>query len=130
MEPVRTRNAWIGRILSGLAILFLLLDAVMKVVKAPPAVEGTVQLGYPEGTVFGIGLVLLVCTVLYAIPRTTILGAILLTGYLGGAVATNVRVEAPLFTHVLFPVYVGVLIWGGLYLRDTRLRGLVPLSGR
>src|SRR5579859_4411485 len=111
---------WAGRIMSGLATLFLLLDAVMKVIKARVAVEGTVQAGYPESTVVGIGLSLLASTVLYAIPRTSVLGAILVTGYLGGAVATNVRVSATLFSYLLTPVYVGVLVWGGLYLRDER----------
>jgi len=99
----------------------------MKVMKAPVAVEGSVQLGYPEKVVVAIGVVLLVCTLLYVIPQTSILGAILLTGYLGGAIATHVRVGNPLFTHVLFPVYVGVMVWGGLFLRDKRLRALVPL---
>jgi hypothetical protein len=97
----------------------------MKVMKARVAVEGTIELGYPESVVFGIGVLLLVCTLLYVIPRTSILGAILLTGYLGGAVATQVRVGNPLFTHVLFAVYVGVMVWGGLYLRDNRLRALI-----
>jgi hypothetical protein len=118
---------WSGRIMSGLATLFLLIDAVMKVVKARVAVEGTVQVGYPESTVVGIGLSLLVSTLLYAIPRTSVLGAILVTGYLGGAVATNVRMSAPLFSYILTPVYVGVLVWGGLYLRDERLRALIPV---
>jgi hypothetical protein len=121
------KMVWAGRIMSGLATLFLLLDAVMKVMKARVAVEGTVQAGYPESTVVGIGLSLLVSTVLYAIPRTSVLGAILVTGYLGGAVASNVRVGAPLFSSVLLPVYVGVLVWGGLYLRDERVRALIPV---
>jgi DoxX-like family len=115
---------WAGRSLSGFATLFLLVDSAMKLVKAPPAVEGSVQLGYPESVVFGLGVLLLVCIVAYAIPRSAVLGAILLTGYLGGAVATHVRVGNPLFSHTLFPVYVGVMIWGGLYLRDTRVRAL------
>jgi hypothetical protein len=121
------KRVWAGRIVSGIATLFLLLDAVMKVVKARVAVEGTVQVGYPESTVVGIGLSLLVSTLLYAIPRTSVLGAILVTGYLGGAVATNVRVSAPLFSYILTPVYVGVLVWGGLYLRDERVRAVVPV---
>ena len=121
------KTVWAGRIMSGLATLFLLLDAVMKVMKARVAVEGTVQVGYPESTVVGIGLSLLVSTLLYAIPRTSVLGAILVTGYLGGAVATNVRVSAPLFSYILTPVYVGVLVWGGLYLRDERVRAVVPV---
>jgi hypothetical protein len=116
-----------GRVLSALAILFLLFDAVMKLVKPAPVVEATVQLGYPESSIVGIGIALLVCTLLYTVPRTAVLGAVLLTGYLGGAVATNVRIGNPLFTHVLFPVYVAALVWGGLYLREGRLRALLPL---
>src|SRR3954468_16175212 len=108
---------WTGRLLSALAAFFLLMDAVMKVVRARVSVQGTVELGYPESVVVGIGLVLLVCTLLYIIPRTAVLGAILLTGYLGGAVATQVRLGNPLFTHVLFAVYLGVVVWGGLFLR-------------
>jgi DoxX-like protein len=124
------KNFWIGRTLSGLAAVFLLLDSVMKVVKAAPAVKGTVELGYPESAVIGIGVALLIGTVLYLIPRTAILGAILLTGYLGGAVASQVRVANPLFSHILFPVYVAVFVWLGLFLRDAGLRALVwPRDG-
>jgi DoxX-like protein len=90
-------------------------------------VQGTTQLGYPGHLIRGIGIIELVCLALYVIPQTAVLGAILLTGYLGGAVATHVRVESPLFSHILFPVYVALLIWGGLYLRDDRLRALIPL---
>ena len=125
--PLSKGRLWTGRIMSALPALFLFMDAVGKLVKPAPVVEGTVQLGYPESVLLGLGIVLLACTVFYVIPRTAILGAILLTGYLGGAVATHVRVGNPLFTHVLFPVYLGVLIWGGLYLRDERLRALIPL---
>ncbi len=121
------KRHWIGCTLTTLPVLFLLFDAAAKIVKAAVVVEGTRQLGYPESTIVGIGLTLLVCTVLYAIPRTSMLGAILLTGYLGGAVATHVRVENPLFSHVLFPIYLGFFIWGGLFLRDERLRALLPL---
>ena len=113
-------HLWIGRILTGLALAFLLLDAIMKIVKASPAVKGSVELGYPESAIEGIGWTLLACTALYAIPRTAAFGALLLTGYLGGAVATQVRAGNPLFTHVLFPVYFAVLVWAGLYLRDIR----------
>jgi hypothetical protein len=120
---------WAGRIVSALVVVFLLVDGVMKVMKARVAVEGSMQLGYPESVVAGIGVVLLVCVLLYLIPRTSILGAVLLTGYLGGAIATHVRVGSPLFSHVLFPVYVAVMIWGGLYLRDSRLRGLISSPG-
>ena len=113
---------WAGRIVSGIPILFLLMDAGMKIAKAQLAVEGTRQLGYPEESIVPLGIVLLLSTVLYAVPRTSLIGAILLTGYLGGAVATHVRVGNPVFTHMLFPVYVGVMVWGGLVLRDARLR--------
>ena len=120
-------SIWAGRIVSGLATLFLLIDAIMKIVKVPAAVQGTVEVGYPESTVVGMGLALLISTVLYAIPQTSVLGAILVTAYLGGAVATNVRVSAPIFSHVLAPVYVGVLVWGGLYLRHEWVRAVVPV---
>jgi DoxX-like family len=125
--PPSKRRLWTGRIMSALPALFLFIDAVGKLLKPAPVVEGTVQLGYPESVLLGLGIVLLTCTVLYVIPRTAIFGAILLTGYLGGAVATHVRVGSPLFSHILFPVYLAVLIWGGLYLRDERLRALIPL---
>jgi hypothetical protein len=118
---------WTGRILSGLPVLFLLVDSLGKFVRPAPVVEGTVQLGYSESVILPLGIVLLACTVLYVIPRTSVLGAVLLTGYLGGAVATHVRIGNPLFTHVLFPIYIGVLIWGGLFLREERLRALIPL---
>ena len=118
---------WAGRILSGLPALFLVVDGAMKLVKPDVVVKGTVELGYPESVIFPLGVVLLSCTVLYLIPQTAVLGAILLTGYLGGAVCTHVRVGNPLFSHVLFPTYLGVLIWGGLLLRDRRLRALLPI---
>jgi DoxX-like protein len=119
-----------GLVCGALAALFLLLDAAAKVLAARPAVEGTVALGYPEGLVAVVGVVELACVVAYAVPRTAVLGAILLTGYLGGAVATHVRIGSPLASHVLFPVYVALLVWGALFLRDARLRALVPLSAR
>src|SRR5687768_16826523 len=114
--PVSNKRLWAGRIISTLPVLFLLMDGVMKLIKPAVVVQSTVQLGYSETVILPLGVVLLACTVFYAIPRTSVLGAILLTGYLGGAVATNVRVGAPLFTHVLFPCYLGALIWLGLYL--------------
>jgi hypothetical protein len=118
---------WASRIVRALTILFLLVDAIVKVLGLAPAVEGTVRLGYPESTVLGIGIIELVCLVAYVIPRTSILGAILLTGYLGGAVATHVRIGSPLLSHTFFPIYFGVLIWLALFLRDDRLRTLLPL---
>lgn len=116
-----------GRILSALPALFLLLDAVGKLFKPQPVITGTLELGYGESVILPLGVVLLVSTILYLVPQTAIFGAILLAGYLGGAVATHVRVGNPLFTHTLFPVYLGVLLWAGLYLRDARLRALLPL---
>ena len=124
---VSKKMLWAGRIMSYLPALFLLVDAIAKLVKPAPVVEATVKLGYPESVVVPLGIVLLVCTLLYLIPKTAVLGAILLTGYLGGAVATHVRVSDSLFT-IFFPVIFGILIWGGLYLRDERLRMLIPLK--
>jgi DoxX-like family len=117
---------WTGRIMSYLPAAFLLLDAVMKFVKPAEVIKGTVELGYPVSSLTAMGVALLASTLLYLIPRTAFLGAILLTGYLGGAVATHVRVENPLFTHTLFPVYFGILLWGGLWLRDQRLQAFLP----
>jgi ABC-type transport system involved in cytochrome c biogenesis permease component len=125
--PVSKKMLWTGRILSGLLGLLLLADSVGKFVKPAAVVEGTVRLGYHESIILPLGIVLFACTVLYLMPRTSLLGAILLTGYLGGAVATHARVGDPLFSHILFPVYLGVMIWGGLFLRDDRLRALLPL---
>jgi hypothetical protein len=116
----------IGIALSALPTAFMLFDAAMKLSGSPFVAEATKRIGYPAESIAPIGLVLLACVVLYVIPRTSVLGATLLTGYLGGAVATNVRVGEPLFSHVLFPVYFAVLIWGGLYLRDARVRALAP----
>jgi hypothetical protein len=118
---------WIGRTLSALAILFLSFDTIVKVLRLPVAIDGTTQLGYPESSVFVIGIIQLVCLVLYVIPKTSVFGAILFTGYLGGAIATHLRIGSPLFTHILFPIYVAVLIWGGLYAREPRLRAVIPI---
>ena len=126
-ETTPKKRSWAGIVISAIPTLFLLMDAVGKLVKPEPVVTGTVELGYPETVIVPLGITLLICTVLYAIPMTSILGAILLTGYLGGAVATHVRVGNPVFTHMLFPVYLGIMIWLGLYLRDVRLRSLIPL---
>ena len=123
--PTSKGMLWAGRIMSGIPSLFLLMDGIMKLVKPAPVVEATVKLGYPESVIFGLGIVLLASTVVYLIPRTSVLGAILLTGYLGGAVATHVRVGEGLFS-ILFPVIFGALLWGGLVLRDARLRSILP----
>jgi DoxX-like family len=121
------RRLWSGRVLSWLAVAFLLFDSAGKLLQVQPMIDGTIQLGYSRDIVFSLGVILLSCVVAYVIPRTSVLGALLLTGYLGGAVATHVRVENPLFSHVLFPTYVGALLWGGLILRDARLRSLLPI---
>lgn len=124
--PISKASFWGGWIMSILPALFLLLDGGMKLFKPAFVVEATVKLGYPENTIVPIGIVLLICTVLYLLPVTSVLGAILLTGYLGGAVATHVRVGEGAFP-ITFPIIFGVLLWGGLYLRDWRLRSLIPL---
>jgi hypothetical protein len=115
-----------GIVLSSLAVAFLLFDAVMKIAKAEPVLEATQKLGYPESTARPLGIVLLGCVALYVVRRTAVLGAALLTAFLGGAIATHVRVEDPLFSHTLFPIYVAAFVWGGLYLRDARLRSIAP----
>jgi hypothetical protein len=117
-------SVWAGRIISALPALFLLFDGIMKLVKPPLVVEATVQLGYKESVIVGLGVVLIACTILYLIPRTAVLGAILLTGYLGGAIATHVRIGGPLFS-IIMPVIPGAMLWAGLYLRDQRVRSLV-----
>jgi hypothetical protein len=125
-HSISRKHIWTGRILSVWLALFLLVDAGMKLFKVPVVVKTTIQLGYHESVIVGIGLMLLASTLLYLVPRTSILGAVLLTGYLGGAVATRVRVGAPLF-NILFAVVVGILLWVGLWLRDRRVRELLPM---
>ncbi len=117
----------IGRILSSIAVLFLLFDSTGKLFQVQPVIDGTLQLGYPRDIVVTLGVISIACLVAYVVPGTSVLGAVLLTAYLGGAVATHVRVENPLFSHVLFPTYVAAFLWGGLMLRDARLRALLPL---
>jgi len=124
---VSTRAIWAGRILSGLVVLFLLFDGAIKLVPIDPVTESLAQLGYPVNLARGLGVLVLVCTVLYVVPRTAVLGAILLTGLLGGAIATHLRVGDPVFSHLLFGAYLGVMVWGGLFLRDERVRALIPL---
>ena len=118
---------WTSRIITALVVLFLLFDGIAKVMRVRAVLDASAQLGLSENLIVAIGTTLLVCTVLYLIPQTSILGAILLTGYLGGAVCIQLRVGNPLFSQTLFPVYFGVLVWLGLYLRDRRLRALIPL---
>ncbi len=125
--PISRKRYLTSWIMSGLPVLFLLFDAATKIIKLPPVIEASAKLGFSADSIQGIGFTLLLCAMLYVIPRTSILGAILLTGYLGGAVATNVRADSPLFSNILFPVYFGILIWGGLFLREDRLSTLIPI---
>jgi hypothetical protein len=124
---VSKKALWAGRTISAVIVLLLVLDGVMKFFKPQPVVDAFAHLGIPIELDFAIGTLLLLCTLLYAMPATSILGAILLTGYLGGAVMTHLRAGDPLLTHVLFPTYLGSLLWLGLYLRDSRLRVLIPV---
>jgi hypothetical protein len=121
---------WSGRLLSGLVIVFLLFDGAIKLVPWPVVTETMDRMGYgsSETLARSLGLITIVCTVLYAVPPTSILGAILLTGYLGGAIASHVRIGSPLFSHILFGFYLGLMLWGGLWLRHRRLRALLPFS--
>ena len=119
------KTLWAGRILTGIAVLFLTFDLAMKLSGVQEAVDGTVKLGWQPHHLPILGGIQIVCLVFYLIPRTAPLGAVLWTGYLGGAVATHLRVDDPLFSHILFPIYVAALIWGGLYLRDARVRALL-----
>jgi hypothetical protein len=120
-----TRTLWTGRILTGLAVLFLTVDTAFKLFASQAAVEGTVQLGFAPHHLLVIGVIELVCLVLYLIPRTAPLGAVLWTGYFGGAIVTHMRLDNPLFSHTIFPIYIAALVWGGLYLRDARVRALL-----
>ena len=126
--PVSSPARWTGRILSGLVIVFLLIDGAIKLVPWPVVTETMNKMGYgsSETLARSLGIVTIVCTVLYSVPPTSILGAILLTGYLGGAMASHVRIDSPLFSHTLFGFYLGVMAWGGLWLRDPDLRNLIP----
>jgi hypothetical protein len=123
IAPVSKKMRWAGRVMSALPVLMLLFSGVMKLMKPASVVEGFAHLGYPESLALGLGIIELACAVIYVIPRTSVLGAILLTGYLGGATATHVRIGEPFF----MPIILGVLVWGGLFLRDDRLRALLPL---
>ncbi|QBD75518.1 DoxX family protein [Ktedonosporobacter rubrisoli] len=122
--PNTKTGLWIGRALSALAILFLLFDGITHVMQVSAVAESMQQLGYPVSLALSLGIIELACIVLYMFRPTSFLGAILLTGYLGGAIASHLRLGDPLFSHVLFPVYLGILIWSGLYLRSERLRAL------
>lgn len=128
--PVPSGALWTGRVLSGIIILFMIFDGVIKLPPLDVVTQTMVPLGWPADVNVArlLGIIGLISTALYALPRTSVLGAILLTGYLGGAIATNMRVGSPLFSHTLFSVYLGIILWGGLYLRDPRVRALIPFS--
>lgn len=128
--PVSSRALWAGRVLSAVVVLFMIFDGVIKLPPLEIVTQTMVQLGWPANANVSrmLGIIGLVSTALYVLPRTSVLGAILLTAYLGGAVATHLRIGSPLFSHILFGVYLGAILWGGLYLRDPRVRGLFPFS--
>jgi hypothetical protein len=130
--PVSKPALWSGRLLSGLVIVFLLFDGAIKLVPWPVVTETMDRMGYgsSETLARSLGLITIVCTALYAVPPTSILGAILLTGYLGGAIASHVRIGSPIFSHIFFGLYLGLMVWGGLWLRDRSLRALLPFSRR
>ena len=128
-DPAIPNSArWTGRVLSGVVILFLLFDGAIKLIPLPVVNETMDKMGWgaSDNLARSLGLITIVCTLLYAVPPTSILGAILLTGYLGGAIASHVRIDSPLFTHTLFGLYLGLILWGGLWLRDGALRSLLP----
>ena len=131
-EPVSRAQLWVGRAMSALIILFMLFDGAIKLPPLDIVTQTSAQMGLPTDPGFArmLGVIGLISTALYALPRTSVLGAILLTGYMGGAIATHLRIGSPLFSHTLFGVYLGVLLWGGLWLRDRRLRALIPFSDR
>jgi hypothetical protein len=125
--PAPKPMIWVGRVFSGLLVLFMLFDSIIKLIKIEPVTQSFIELGYPDSLARPIGIMELVITVLYVIPRTSVLGAVLLTAIYGGAIASHLRLENPLFSHTLFGVYLGLLAWGGLYLRDGRLRAIFPV---
>ncbi|WP_136622092.1 MULTISPECIES: DoxX family protein [Mesorhizobium] len=128
--PVSPGALWTGRALSGVIVLFMIFDGAIKLPPLDIVTQTMVPLGWPADPNVArmLGIIGLISTALYALPRTAVLGAILLTAYMGGAIATNVRVDNPLFSHTLFGVYLGIILWGGLYLRDPRVRALIPFS--
>ncbi|UVK42589.1 DoxX family protein [Mesorhizobium sp. AR07] len=128
--PVSRGALWTGRVLSGVIVLFMIFDGVIKLPPLDIVTQTMVQLGWPADPNVArmLGVIGLISTALYVLPRTSVLGAILLTAYMGGAIATKVRLDSPLFSHTLFGVYLGVILWGGLYLRDPRLRALIPFN--
>lgn len=126
-HQISKSRLWTSRIMSGIVILFMLFDSIFKFIQPAPVIEGTLELGYAEHHIIVLGILGLLSILLYAIPRTSVLGVVLLTGYFGGVIATHLRLDNPLFSHILFPVYLAVLAWGGLWLRNATLRTLFPL---
>ncbi|RUW25835.1 MULTISPECIES: DoxX family protein [unclassified Mesorhizobium] len=128
--PVSNGALWTGRVLSAVVVLFMIFDGVIKLPPLNIVTQTMTDLGWPADADIArlIGIIGLISTALYALPRTSVLGAILLTAYMGGAISTHVRIGSPLFSHTLFGVYLGVILWGGLYLRDPRVRALIPFS--
>ena len=129
-NSISKNRLWGGRILSGLTVAFMIFDGVIHVLQPPPVVQGFAALGFPLSVAVPLGIIELIFVVLYVIPRTSVFGAILLTGYLGGAIASQVRIAAPFFSTILFPIYVAVFMWGGLYLRDRRVCALIPFRNQ
>ncbi len=127
-HQISKSRLWTSRIMSGIVILFMLSDSIFKFIQPAPVIEGTLELGYAEHHIIVMGILGLLSIVLYAIPRTSVLGVVLLTGYFGGVIATHLRIDNPLFSHILFPVYLAVLAWGGLWLRNEKLRALFPFK--
>ncbi|MET2830098.1 DoxX family protein [Mesorhizobium shangrilense] len=128
--PVSSGALWTGRVLSGLIVLFMIFDGVIKLPPLDVVTQTMTQIGWPADANVArlLGVIGLISTALYAVPRTSVLGAILLTAYMGGAIATHMRIGSPLFSHTLFGVYLGIILWGGLFLRDPRVRALIPFS--
>lgn len=126
-DTISKSRLWTARVMSGLVILFMLMDSIFKFIQPAPVVEEMLELGFAEHHIVVIGMLGLLSVLLYAFPRTSILGAVLLTGYFGGAIATHVRLDNPLLSHTLFPVYLAVLAWGGIWLRDEWVRKLIPI---
>lgn len=120
-ESLSKTRLWTGRILTAIAVLFMLFDSVTKLLRVDAVMKASAQLGFTPGDITAIGAILMLCVIVYVVPRTSILGAILLTGYFGGAVATNLRMGTPLFSNILFPVYFGIIVWAGLFLREQRV---------
>lgn len=127
-ETISKSRLWTARVMGGIVILFMLMDSIGKFIQPASVVEATLALDFAKHHILVIGILGLLSILLYAYPRTSVLGAILLTGYWGGAIATHVRLDNPLFTHILFPVYLAILAWGNIWLKDKRVRNLIPLS--